>query len=75
MKIAVTPFSVSSIEKLSKEGADIFILGNEKYANRLVYSFSTIEITEAKNIISSLGKERLYSSRPSSSLFLSILLR
>lgn len=57
MKIAVTPFSVSSIEKLSKEGADIFILGNEKYANRLVNSFSTIEITEARNVIKELGKE------------------
>lgn len=57
MKIAVTPFSVSSISKLSKEGADIFILGNEKYANRLVYSFSTIEITEAKSNILELGKE------------------
>lgn len=57
MKIAVTPFSVSSIEKLANNGADIFILGNEKYANRLVYSFSTIEITEASNIIKSLQKE------------------
>ena len=57
MKIAVTPFSVSSISKLSKAGADIFILGNEKYANRLVYSFSTMEITEAKNLVSTLGKE------------------
>ncbi len=57
MKIAVTPFSVSSIERLAKEGSDIFILGNDKYANRLVYSFSTMEITDAKNIISTLGKE------------------
>ena len=57
MKIAVTPFSVSSIEKLAEKGADIFILGNEKYANRLVYSFSTIEITEAKSIIKRLNKE------------------
>lgn len=57
MKIAVTPFSVSSIEKLSEKGADIFILGNEKYANRLVNSFSTMEITEAKKIVSDLNKE------------------
>lgn len=57
MKIAVTPFSVSSIKNLSKAGADIFILGNEKYANRLVYSFSTMEITEAKNVTTLLGKE------------------
>ena len=57
MKLAVTPFSVSSIEKLSEKGADIFILGNEKYANRLVNSFSTMDITEAKRVTASLGKE------------------
>lgn len=57
MKLAVTPFNVSSIKQLSENGADIFILGNEKYANRLVKSFSDIEVTEACELIKSLGKE------------------
>jgi putative protease len=57
MKFAVTPFNVSSIKPLSKSGADIFIIGNEKFANRLVYSFSTIEITNANKIIKELNKE------------------
>ena len=57
MKIAVTPFNLLSIKELSSSGADIFILGNEEYANRMVTSFSLIEIKEAKEIISSLGKE------------------
>lgn len=57
MKLAVTPFSVSSIKKLSDAGADVFIIGNESYANRLVNSFSLIEITEIVEITKSLGKE------------------
>ncbi|MCK5762100.1 MAG: U32 family peptidase, partial [Candidatus Izimaplasma sp.] len=57
MKIAVTPFNVASISELSKNGADIFIIGNEEYANRLVISFSNSEITEANYLIKSLNKE------------------
>ena len=57
MKIAVTLFDVSSITRLSEVGADIFIIGNKQYANRLVSSFSTIELTEANNLIKSLNKE------------------
>jgi putative protease len=57
MKLAVTPFNLSSIKQLSQSGADVFILGNEDYANRLVNSFSLIELQEAKQIISKLGKE------------------
>lgn len=57
MKIATTPFDVPSIQELSDNGADIFILGNDLYANRLVNSFSNIEITEANNLIKSLNKE------------------
>ena len=57
MKIAVTPFNVGSIQELAAVGTDIFILGNDEYANRLVNSFSLIEIQEAKDLISSLGKE------------------
>lgn len=57
MKIAVTPFTVYSITQLSKAGADVFIIGNEKYSNRLVKSFSVIEIKEANKLIKSLGKE------------------
>ena len=57
MKIAVTPFDLLSIKELSSVGADIFVLGNDEYANRMVTSFSLIEIREAKEIISSLGKE------------------
>ncbi len=57
MKLAITPFSVDSIKKLSENGADIFIIGNDYFANRLVYSFSTIEITEANKLIKSINKE------------------
>ena len=57
MRIAVTPFNVASIRKLSDNGADIFIIGNEQYANRLVSPFSTIEISEANDLIKSLNKE------------------
>lgn len=57
MKIAVTPFNLLSINELARVGADIFILGNDEFANRLVNSFSMIELQEAKEIISSLGKE------------------
>ncbi len=57
MKLAVTPLNVASIKKLSDYGADIFIIGNKQYANRLGYSFSNMEITEANNIIKSLNKE------------------
>lgn len=57
MKLAVTPFNVISIKELSECGADIFILGNDQYANRLVHSFSTIEMTDASKLIKSLNKE------------------
>ena len=57
MKLAVTPFDLTSIQKLSDNGADIFIFGNEQYANRLVYSFSNEEIIEASNKIKSINKE------------------
>lgn len=57
MKIAVTPFQVVDIPSLAEKGADIFIIGNDQFANRLVHSFSTIEIAEANKIVKSLGKE------------------
>ena len=57
MKIAVTPFNIKSIKKLSKSGADIFIIGNDKYANRLVKSYSEVEISESCELIKSLEKE------------------
>ena len=57
MRIAVTPFDVESIHVLSENGADIFIIGNEQYANRLVHSFSTVDISEANDLIKSLNKE------------------
>ena len=57
MKIAVTPFNVDSINELSDNGADIFILGNSEYANRLVHSFTVSEIMAANDIIKSLKKE------------------
>ena len=56
MKLAVTPFDLVSIKELAQAGAEIFILGNDEHANRLVHSFSVEELTEAKDIISSLGK-------------------
>ena len=46
MKIAVTPFNIVSIKELSNCGADIFILGNDEYANRLVHSFAPEELRE-----------------------------
>ena len=57
MKLAVTPFNLTSIKELSDNGADIFIIGNEQYANRLVYSFSNEEIREASKLIKSINKE------------------
>jgi putative protease len=57
MKLAVTPFNISSINELAETGADIFILGNNKTANRLVKSFSELEMKDAIDIASSLNKE------------------
>ena len=57
MKLAVTPFNAICIKELSECGADIFILGNDQYANRLVYSFSTLEMAAANKLIKSLNKE------------------
>lgn len=57
MKIAVTPFGLEGIKELSSNGADVFLIGNESLANRLAYSFSTEEITEANDLIKSLNKE------------------
>lgn len=61
MDIAVTPFNTLSIEKLSALGADAFIVGNEKYANRLVKSFSLLEISKAAKIIKTLNKKLIIS--------------
>lgn len=57
MNIAVTPFSIQSIPKLMESGADIFIMGNEEYANRLVHSFSTLDLQKASTIIAEASKE------------------
>ena len=57
MKFAVTPFSIQSIPRLIDAGAQIFIMGNEEYANRLVHSFSTIELQKASTILEEQGKE------------------
>ncbi len=57
MKIAVTPFNIQSIKDLSEKGAETFILGNDKYATRLVKSYSEIELADASGLIKSLGKE------------------
>lgn len=57
MKFAVTPFNITSIPKLAELGTDIFIVGNETYANRLVHSFSNIELTDINDEIKRLGKE------------------
>lgn len=57
MKIAVTPFGVNAIKDLSKAGADIFLIGNGSFANRLAYSFTNSEITQANKLIKSLNKE------------------
>jgi len=57
MKLAVTPFSAASIDILNDAGADIFIIGNEQHANRLVHSFSMEEITEINSTIKTLNKE------------------
>jgi len=57
MKIAVTPYKIENIHKLALNGADIFILGNDDYASRLVNSFELSEIVEASKIIEKLEKE------------------
>jgi putative protease len=57
MKFAVTPFSIQSIPRLIDAGAHIFIMGNEEYANRLVHSFSTIELQKASTILEEQGKD------------------
>lgn len=57
MKLAVTPLGITGIKDLSACGADIFFIGNSSFGNRLVHSFSTLEITEANNLIKSLNKE------------------
>lgn len=57
MKFAVTPYTIESIPKFVDAGVDIFIMGNETYANRLVHSFSNFELEEASELIASLGKE------------------
>lgn len=57
MKFAVTPYTVKSIPLLVEAGADIIIMGNEEYANRLVHSFSTIELEEASKMIHDLEKD------------------
>lgn len=57
MKLAVTPFNIPSIKQLAQKGADIFIIGNNKTANRLVKSYSEMEIKEAIDVATSIQKE------------------
>lgn len=57
MKLAVTPLGVESITSLSNIGADVFLIGNSSFANRLAHSFSIEEIIEANKIIKTLKKE------------------
>lgn len=57
MKLAVTPIGVQGIKALSELGADIFLIGNKSFGNRLSYSFSTQEINDANTLIKSLNKE------------------
>lgn len=57
MKIAVTPHSVNSIEDLAKRGAQIFIIGNDRFANRLTKSYTDQEAKAAVEVIKKLKKE------------------
>lgn len=57
MKFAITPFSIESIRDLSHVGADIFIIGNQDFSNRLAHSFSLEEIKESVSLIHTLEKE------------------
>ena len=57
MKLAVTPIGIDGIKQLSLNGADIFLIGNSTFGNRLVHSYSVQEILEANNLIKSLNKE------------------
>ena len=61
MDIAVTPFNAQNIEKLSALGADTFIIGNEKFANRLVKSFSLLEISDITRVAKMLNKKIIIS--------------
>ncbi len=49
MKFAVTAFNLEHAKELLNNKADIVILGNEKFANRIVNSFSMEEIKELSN--------------------------
>ena len=51
MKLAVTPYKVKDIKELCEAGADIFIIGNSQFANRLANSFSLEEIIKANKVI------------------------
>jgi putative protease len=57
MKLCVTPFHLDDIEVLINNGADIILLGNEQFANRLNSSFTIDEIQVAANQIHHLEKE------------------
>jgi putative protease len=58
MKLAVTLFHQNDIKQLVEDAqVDIFIIGNEKYANRLVKSFTEIEIGSIVEEIKSYNKE------------------
>lgn len=57
MNLVVTLSSLDDIKILSESGADTFVLGNEKFANRLVNSYTSTEISEANDLIKSLSKK------------------
>ena len=57
MKLCVTPFQVEDITTLANAGADIFIVGNKEFANRLVDSFDLDDIKKAISLSRKLDKE------------------
>lgn len=57
MNIVVTLQSITDIERLSEAGTDVFVIGNDEFANRLLSSFSNEEISQASTMIKALNKK------------------
>jgi len=57
MKLAVSPFHKEDIQSLITHGADIIIVGNSTFANRLTTSYTEQELEEITAKVHSLDKE------------------
>jgi len=57
MKLAVSPFHIDDISSLITHGADIILVGNSFFANRLTASFTNEELIDIVQTVKTLGKE------------------